>query len=69
MSIAIILVVVAASVAAIALFPAVAPAPPDQTADRSGGEDPRGSESGRPPARRLRNIPPQQTRERRRSFG
>ncbi|MFG2341253.1 hypothetical protein [Streptomyces yangpuensis] len=70
MSIAIILVVVAASIAAIALFPAVAaPAQPDRTAVRSGDEDPRRTDPGRPPARRLRTIPPQQSREHRRSFG
>ncbi|WP_157879755.1 hypothetical protein [Streptomyces yangpuensis] len=69
MSIAIILVLVAASIAAIALFPAVAPAQPDQTAGRSDDDDPRRTAPGRPPARRLRTIPPQQSREHRRSFG
>ncbi len=68
-SIAIILVVVAASIAAIALFPAVAPAQPDQSAVRSDDDDPRRTDPGRPPARRLRTIPPQQSREHRRSFG
>ncbi|GGQ31883.1 hypothetical protein GCM10010215_64890 [Streptomyces virginiae] len=68
-SIAVILVVVAAVIAVIALVPAVAPAQPDQTAGRSGDEDPRRTGPGRPPARRLRNIPPQQSREHRRSFG
>lgn len=69
MSIAIILVVVAMAIAAIALVPEVAPAQPDQTAARSGGEEPGRTDPGRPPARRLRTIPPQQTREHRRSFG
>ncbi|MEJ8640998.1 hypothetical protein WKI68_05070 [Streptomyces sp. MS1.HAVA.3] len=69
MSIGIILVVVAAVIAAIALAPAVAPRASDQTVDRGLDEQARRSDSSRRPARRLTSIPPQQTGDRRRSFG
>ncbi|MEU9086054.1 hypothetical protein [Streptomyces sp. NPDC048357] len=68
-SIGIILVVVTVVIAAIALAPAVAPAEPDQAAARSGDEDARRTGPGRRSRRRLHRIPPQQTGDRRRSFG
>ncbi len=68
-SIGIILVVVTAVIAAIALAPAVAPAEPDQAATRSGGGDARRAGRSRHARRRLHHIPPQQTGDRRRSFG
>ncbi|WP_374777483.1 hypothetical protein OG756_36605 [Streptomyces sp. NBC_01310] len=69
-SIGIILVVVTAVIAAIALAPAVAPRASDQTADRGlDGQARRGDSNRRPARRRLTSIPPQQTGDRRRTFG
>ncbi|MEU7600930.1 hypothetical protein AB0B78_16885 [Streptomyces sp. NPDC040724] len=68
-SIGIILAVVTAVIAAIALAPAVAPAESDGGAARSRDEDARSSGRSRRHPRRLRHIPPQQTGDRRRSFG
>ncbi|MFF8607173.1 hypothetical protein ACF06X_14630 [Streptomyces sp. NPDC015346] len=69
MSIGIILVVVMAVIAAIALAPAVEPAESDLGAARSGAKGARRTGPSRRSARRLRSVPPQSTRDRRRSLG
>ncbi|MDX3538541.1 hypothetical protein PV721_30175 [Streptomyces sp. MB09-01] len=68
-SIGIILVVVTAVIAAIALAPAVTPAESDEGTARPRDEDTRRTGRSRRHPRRLRHIPPQQTGDRRRSFG